>query len=128
MNDQNSEDEGNVDFESSGIGEAFRSLVKEWLGNEISNESLDSLMKIQKDLYENRRRSSTLLQAGLLSNEEFCEQLRLFLKEALSRSLHVLGERNFSAVFGAATYDPERLIDSDTFKQWREATKPRDVL
>ncbi len=128
MNDQNSEDEGDVDFESSGIGEAFRSLVKERLGHEVSNESLGILTKIQGDLYENRRRSTTLLQAGRLTNEEFCEQLRLFLKEALSRSLHVLGERNFSAVFGAATYDPERMIDVDTFKQWREATKPRDPL
>lgn len=128
MNDQNSEGEGNVDFESSGIGEAFRSLVKERLGDEISNESLGILTRIQGDLYENRRRSTTFLQAGRLTNEEFCEQLRLFLKEALSRSLHVLGERNFAVVFGAPSYDPEHLIDSDTFKRWREATKPRDVL
>jgi hypothetical protein len=119
VNDNKSEDDGNVDFESSRIGEAFRSFVKERLRNEISNESLDSLMKIQGDLYESRRRSSTLIQAGLLTDEEFCEQLWLFLKEALSRSLHELGERNFSAVFGAAT--PERMIDVDTFKQWREA-------
>jgi hypothetical protein len=124
VNDSKPEDEGRVDFESSGIGDEFGRFVKQRLGNELSSEALGSLVKIQAELYENRRRACALVQSGLLTDEEFCEQLRLFLKEALSRSLYVLGERNFTVVFGAGSYDAEHLIDCDIFKRWREDTKP----
>lgn len=100
--------------EGSNVAE-FLALAEKALGHRLEEPDSIRLMEIQQSLHRDQDHLVEMLDADLLTPEEYVEDLNTVLRRAMAECLAALGEERFLRIFGPAGMMPEGLGDVSTF-------------
>jgi hypothetical protein len=90
-------------------------LVEMGIGHPLDPATFNELALIQEDLRKAQYDLIQRLQGGTMSPEGYLDLFNEELKKWASRSLALLGEERFEAIFGKEGHHPETLVDRRIF-------------
>lgn len=95
----------------------FLNLAEGALGRRLDENMRRSLRNAQKDYTARQQRLAHALDLGVLTPEQYLDNLDTLLKRMMEQMREVLGEQQFLIVFGEAGRRPEGLVDRGAFME-----------
>jgi hypothetical protein len=93
----------------------LKALVKLGLGQPLDEATFAKLAASQTELRALQEQLANDLAQQKILPEQYLERLNAAMREAMARNRGLLGENKFKRIFGDAGYEPEKLIDRETF-------------
>jgi hypothetical protein len=93
----------------------LRRLLEAGLREPILPTMFNLLLAVQVELRLRQQELVSLLETGRMTPEAYLDRLNVELHNAMAKNRDILGSDRFEAVFGAAGYEPDGLIDRETF-------------
>ena len=99
---------------SSDLAE-LAALAELGLGKPLDIQTLLRLASVQTELRSRQKQYSDDLDDDKLSPEQYLDRIVVALSEAMRQNEEILGHKQFVAIYGKSAYEPENLIDRETF-------------
>jgi hypothetical protein len=91
-------------------------LVEMNLGRPLDRVTFRQLAEIEADLQMQQQRLADQLERGALEPDAYLARINKALAVSMERSVALLGNEQFNAIFGEAGRHPEGLIDPGGFR------------
>lgn len=93
----------------------FVAIAEATLGTRLDQPTRENLIRIQAALQAEQARLAALLESREISSEQYLTDVNRILAQALRECQSLLGIERFTAIFGAAGFAPQGIIDPDAF-------------
>jgi hypothetical protein len=97
----------------------LRALVQLQLHTPLPAATFLSLAAIQEDLRKTQGMLASHLESHAMNSDEYLSRTEAALRDAMVRSLNLLGQERFNALFGDCGNHPEGLVDREVFLESR---------
>ena len=95
--------------------EDMRRFLRDHLGHTLPDDQVAQLQKIKSKFRERQSRLVAMLLGEELNKERYLRDFTAIAEEYMRETRAIMGDEDFSIIFGKAGYEPGALIDRDIF-------------
>jgi len=95
--------------------EEMRAFLGDHLDHSVPEDQIQKLQSIKADFKERQARLQNMLLNDEIDKRRYLAEFTRAMEQYMQANREILGDTDFSAVFGQAGYDPGKLIDREVF-------------